>query len=176
MNPELAKSGIDIDSVRARYLLLVNDICDIALINEEVASHVLRNARLQKAGRLDRNFSVVICKYFPQLAAQLFSQADIRLPNSDEIIDIITQHPDLFDRLSTNQRFINLIYKSNILIKLALINEAIALFIFNNSGKFRKFDKNEYTSVVGSKYENIALKILKDPAIKTYYMMTIYWF
>ena len=96
LNPELAKFGIDIDSRRERYLLLKKDICDIALINEDVARYILNNAQLQRARRLDKDFSVVICKYFPQLATRLFSQENILMPNSEEMIDAISRNPDLF--------------------------------------------------------------------------------
>lgn len=129
MNQAQAQLGIDIDSTRSRYHLLQDDICDIALMSEEMARYILVNARLQRSGRLNGSFPIVICNTFPNLAVELFSQKNISLPNSEEIIDIITQHPDFFGKLSANTRFIRLINHSEILVKLSLINETIALDI-----------------------------------------------
>lgn len=50
---------------------------------------------------------------------------------------------------------------------MGLIDESIALFIFNNSSEFSKFDKDAYTAAVGGKYGNVALKILEAPAYRS---------
>lgn len=165
-HPELAKFGINIDSSRSRYHLLVIDICDIALMNEEVATHILENPKLQNNNRLQSGFSSLICEYFPNLIVKLFtiqpSIGTVKLPTAEEIIKAITSNPLLFTELCTYQKFKNLINKAEVLINLSLINEEIALFILNNCKEFSKFDKYWYTTTAGLKFENVALELIKD--------------
>ncbi len=78
---------------------------------------------------------------------------------SKKIVKTITHHPHLFKELCNSIWFINLIDKFKIHIDLALINEEIAFTIFNNKMDYRKLDKNQFTKIIGGKYENVALKI-----------------
>lgn len=164
LDPELAKFGIDIDSGRARFHLLVNDICDLALMNETVASHILDNAKLENNRRLQGGFSSIICKYYPNLTLKLFSLYILTPPAVAEIVKLITTNPHLFSQLLTKPKFKNLINKAKTLVDLSLINEEIALSVLEQSNHFSKFDRYWYATSVGIKFEKVALQLIQNQA------------
>jgi len=163
IDPRIARLGIEIDSARECYFLLVNDISDLAIMSEETAKYILNNENLRKNNRLrDDGFSSIVCRFYPKLIVPLFKSSNIKFPAAEDMVEVINDNPTLFKELSECQKFINLINKSEILINLAFINEEIALKIYEYSHKYTKFDKYWFTMAIGEKYENVALKILND--------------
>jgi hypothetical protein len=79
-----------------------------------------------------------------------------------KIVKAITHSPHLFKELCNSMWFIDLINKFKIHTDLALINEEIALMIFNNRRYYPKLDENRFTKIIGEKYEGVALKILSN--------------
>lgn len=124
-------------------------------------------AKLRNSDKIDKSFSINICKNFPQLANELFSHPNAALPNCDEIVDLIESHPPLFNLLAKNPRFAKLINDTFTLSALALLSEEISLFVFNNEHKFDQLDKSSF---IGSAqpYEKIALKVVEDATFEPY--------
>lgn len=143
-------------------MLLKGDLCKLACMRIDVAAQILHHPQLQLTGRIDSHFSSLICKTYPTLAIDIFSSNKISAPEQDDIIEIIQTHPFLFAQLIDQEKFIRWINKSLILVKLALIDQNIALSIWNNRALFNKFDAYHFIDSVGLQYEDFALQMLND--------------
>lgn len=162
-HPKMAMMAIDIDAKRTKYLLLREDLVNLACMHIDVARHILTNQVLQAHGRL--KFASVICHTYPELAYLVFSSTLPR-PKPDEMVSIIQKHPFLFKQLIEYRKFINLIDKSRILVKLGLINQEIAVFILNNSEKFKGFSVYWHGTHFGLQHQEVAIELLNNPKYK----------